>query len=227
MVTPATETPELDAAIAKLTPKKQSFVAEYLKSWDGRKFNITNAAIAAGFSPKTAYAAGSRMFKDVEVFECVQLALRPKVVGAISSIQERKETLTEIHRGRLHHFGTAGADGFIPDVGPENLNSAALAQIETRVEVDKAAVGDAKNVAFITKLKLESKTQAIDLLNKMEGVYAAAEPGGNGSGLTVNFNIIAGARSLERPAIDVPSEIVQSPRLKKTFALSVAKKAGA
>lgn len=171
MVTPVTETPELDAALAKLTPKQQIFVAEYLKSWDGRKFNITNAAIGAGFSPKTAHAAGSRMFKVVEVFECVQLALRPKVVGAISSIEERKETLTQIHRGRLHHFGTAGAEGFVPNVGPENLNSAALAEITTRVEVDKAEKGDGKDVAFVTKLKLESKTTAIDLLNKMDGLY--------------------------------------------------------
>lgn len=228
MVT-TTLSPDLEIALSRLKPRPKTFVLEYFNSWDGRRYHITNAAIKAGYSPKTAYSIGSELLKKPEIALCVKIFMDEKVADSVSTLLERKQTLTEMHRGRMHHFGTAGADGFIPDVGPENLNSAALAQIETRVEVDKAGTGDGKkdangvDVAYITKLKLESKTQAIDLLNKMEGVYAAAEPQSGVSGMTINFNIISRGQ-IDRPAIDVPSEIVTSPRLKKAFALAIGKK---
>ena len=51
------------AASAKgLTPKQQRFVDEYLID-----LNATQAAIRAGYSAKTAYSAGQRLLKDVEV----------------------------------------------------------------------------------------------------------------------------------------------------------------
>ena len=44
--------------------KKNKFVTEYLLS-----FNATKAAIAAGYSRKTAYAIGSKLLKDSKVKE--------------------------------------------------------------------------------------------------------------------------------------------------------------
>lgn len=90
--------------------------------------------------------------------------------ASIMDITERKRVLTEIARARLHNFGTCGADGFIPDVGPENLNSAGLGEVTTRVEITGEG-GKARDTAHITKISLRDPMKAIDLLNKMDGVY--------------------------------------------------------
>jgi len=45
-----------------LSPKHKVFVAEYLVD-----LNATQAAIRAGYSPKTAYSSGQRLLKHVEV----------------------------------------------------------------------------------------------------------------------------------------------------------------
>ncbi|WP_138752772.1 terminase small subunit [Paenibacillus sinopodophylli] len=48
--------------MADLSPKQMIFVTEYLKS-----SNMTQAAIAAGYSEKTAYSQGSRLLKNVGI----------------------------------------------------------------------------------------------------------------------------------------------------------------
>lgn len=45
-----------------LAPKQERFVAEYLVD-----LNATQAAIRAGYSAKTAYSAGQRLLKHVEI----------------------------------------------------------------------------------------------------------------------------------------------------------------
>jgi phage terminase small subunit len=50
-----------------MTPKQTRFVAEYLANG----LNVTNAAIAAGYSDKTARQQGSRMLSNPEVAAAV------------------------------------------------------------------------------------------------------------------------------------------------------------
>jgi phage terminase small subunit len=45
-----------------LTIRQENFISEYLK--DG---NATQAALRAGYSPKTSYSIGQRLLKDVEI----------------------------------------------------------------------------------------------------------------------------------------------------------------
>ncbi len=52
-----------------LTPKQKSFVAEYLAD-----LNATQAAIRAGYSAKTAHAAGPRLLGNVGVAEAIAAA---------------------------------------------------------------------------------------------------------------------------------------------------------
>ncbi|MBS7531838.1 terminase small subunit [Hazenella sp. IB182353] len=56
--------------MAKLTPKQQAFVKEYLID-----LNATQAAIRAGYSKKTAEATGSRLLRNVKVQTAIQKAL--------------------------------------------------------------------------------------------------------------------------------------------------------
>ena len=52
-----------------LTPKQQLFVAEYLVD-----LNATQAAIRAGYSPKTSEQQGSRLLSNAKVQEAIQTA---------------------------------------------------------------------------------------------------------------------------------------------------------
>ena len=72
----------MTASKPPLTPKQARFVAEY-----ARDQNATQAAIRAGYSEHTAYAAGSRLLKHVEV----QQALQHAHATAVQVVEERTE----------------------------------------------------------------------------------------------------------------------------------------
>jgi hypothetical protein len=151
------------------------------------RYEAFAVAVVAGASQSEAYRAthpNAKRWKEVSVTVAASrlaanVLLRSRVAflqkmsasDKISTVTERKETLTEIHRGRLNHFGTAGADGFVPNVGPENINSAALESVKSRCET--TGKGDGKTDAVITEIKLRDPVAAIRELNKMEGVYEA------------------------------------------------------
>ena len=64
---------------AKLTPKQKKFIDEYLID-----LNATQAAIRAGYSPKTARASAARNMQDVNIQAALQKA------------RERQQARTEI-----------------------------------------------------------------------------------------------------------------------------------
>ena len=54
----------------KLSAKQERFAREYLLD-----LNATQAAIRAGYSPKTAYSMGQRLLKNVEIQSAIQGAM--------------------------------------------------------------------------------------------------------------------------------------------------------
>ena len=78
----------------KLNPKQILFVQEYLKT-----SNMTQSAITAGYSARTAYAQASRLLKDVRVKNYIE-AIRERLDDdKIADIQEVMEYLTSVMRG--------------------------------------------------------------------------------------------------------------------------------
>jgi phage terminase small subunit len=64
LVSPMTNIPDIAPAVPKkLTPKQQAFVSAYIL----HRFNATRAAIAAGYSEKSAYSIGSENLKKPEI----------------------------------------------------------------------------------------------------------------------------------------------------------------
>jgi phage terminase small subunit len=61
----------------QLTPQQLVFVEAYLVSW-----NATRAALAAGYSAKTAYSQGSRLLKNVEVRALISLRMQEMAMDA-------------------------------------------------------------------------------------------------------------------------------------------------
>ena len=80
------------------TPKLAAFVREYLVD-----LNATKAAERAGYSAKTAYSAGQRLLKNVEIQKAIQ--------AAISKRAENVDITAEKVLVRLWEEGNLKADG--------------------------------------------------------------------------------------------------------------------
>lgn len=74
-----------------LSVKQRRFVEAY----DG---NATAAAIAAGYSPKTAYSAGQRMLKNVEILTAIQERENKRMESTILTREERQAFWSDIIR---------------------------------------------------------------------------------------------------------------------------------
>lgn len=155
----------------ELTQKQESFCINYFQIG-----NATEAARIAGYSKKTARVIAAVNLSKVNIINRIKELQEAAASAKIMDVTERKERLSEIARARLTDYVTCGPDRDLVDVGPESPNTAALSEITSRTEVDKDGAG----AAVITKVKLHSPMQAVDLLNKMEKIYA--------EGTTVNID---------------------------------------
>ena len=77
--------------MARLNAKRQAFVDAYAG-------NATAAALAAGYSPKTAYSQGQRLLKSVEVQDAIKAREAQRLAPTIASRQERQEFWTSVLR---------------------------------------------------------------------------------------------------------------------------------
>lgn len=151
------------AAAKKLTPKQRRFVDEYLID-----LNATQAAIRAGYSPKTANEQGARLLANVSIAKAIQEA------------RDKQQERTEITQDRvlLEYARIAFFDPrklFHSDGSPKPIEeldadtAAALAGLEVREEFE----GTGENRTFVgytKKYKLANKLGALDSLAKHLGM---------------------------------------------------------
>ena len=78
-----------------LTARQKKFCDEYRISC-----NATDAAIRAGYSPKTAYSQGQRLLKNAEVKAYIAEQLEKLHSAKIADAQEVLEYLTAVMRGQ-------------------------------------------------------------------------------------------------------------------------------
>ena len=72
-----------------MTPKQRKFVEAYTD-------NATAAALAAGYSPKTAYSQGQRLLKNVDIAEAIKAREDKELRPFIANREERQRLWTEI-----------------------------------------------------------------------------------------------------------------------------------
>ena len=152
----------------KLTPKQKRFVDEYLID-----LNATQAAIRAGYSPKTANEQGARLLANVSIAQTIQKAMQDR------------EQRTEITQDRVlqEYARLAFYDPrklFQPDGTPKPIEAldddtaAALAGLEVREEFEGA--GENRTfVGYTKKYKLANKLGALDSLAKHLGLFEPKE----------------------------------------------------
>lgn len=156
------------AADKKLTPKQRRFVDEYLID-----LNATQAAIRAGYSPKTANEQGARLLANVSIAKAIQEA------------RDKQQERTEITQDRvlLEYARIAFFDPrklFRSDGSPKPVEeldtdtAAALAGLEVREEFEGA--GENRTfVGYTKKYKLANKLGALDSLAKHLGLFEPKE----------------------------------------------------
>lgn len=144
-----------------LTPKQNRFAAEYLKDC-----NSTQAAIRCGYSPKTAEAQGSRLFRNAHVRQAIDEGLKRR---AERVEVKQDDVLRELLRLAMVDIGEA----FKEDGGLKPLH-------EMKPEVRRAIAGidihylpgmEDQGPALVKKIKFWDKKGALDSLMRHLGAF--------------------------------------------------------
>ena len=123
----------------------------YAANQDARK-----AAIAAGYSEKTAGAKGCALLKDHRVNALVEDFRQERRESAILTFDERARILSDVARGNVADY--MGGEGGVVNIQDESLNGPALASVEQKA-LFGANGGPSLGVA--TKIKLRDPIAAI------------------------------------------------------------------
>lgn len=142
----------------KLTPKQQRFVDEYLVD-----LNATQAAIRAGYSPKTAGQIGERLLKKVEIQQA--LAKRMKAREQRTEVTQDRvvKELAKVAFGDPRNVMTWGPGGVkLKDSAELTDDEAAFVS-----EVSETTTEHGGSL----KLKTNDKLKALELLGKHLGMF--------------------------------------------------------
>jgi len=136
----------------KLTNKQQRFTAEYLID-----NNASRAAMAAGYSSKTAESQGSRLLRNV------------KVARALDKALAKQAARTEITADRvLKEYAKIGfadvADYLDTDCQPKEITALSRDQTAAIRQIELYPDGGGK-------IQLHDKMKALDSLSKHLGLY--------------------------------------------------------
>jgi phage terminase small subunit len=171
-------------ATADLTDRQHVFVREYCGRCRG---NATKAAIAAGYSPKTAYSYGQQTLKKLEVRRAIQAWHEAEDQAAVVSADERKRVLSEIIRGTGPALVRIEGKKVVIRLTDEIVHSAAL---ETAIKDDGSFA-----------IRRRDPVAAIRELNRMEGI--GLEPPGDAMTLD---GLVAAIRANRRKATEQKRE---------------------
>ena len=158
----------------RLTPKQQRFVEEYLID-----LNATQAAIRAGYSPKTAEQQGSRLLRNAQVARAVADGKERASKRAQLTLDQVIAELALIGFANMADYMRVGPDGD-PYLDFSTLTrEQAAALTEVTVEDFKDGRGeDARDVRRV-KFKLADKRAAlVDLGRHMGGFKDKVEISG-------------------------------------------------
>lgn len=135
-----------------MTGKQKRFAEEYLVDC-----NATQAAIRAGYSEKTAYSAGQRQLKNVEVKNWIDEQLAQMQGNTIADAKEVMEYLTSVLRGE-----SRGTELVIESVGDYMSEAREVEKAPSEKEKLKAAELLAKRYGLLTdKVNLESAVPVV------------------------------------------------------------------
>jgi phage terminase small subunit len=145
------------ASGAAMPPRKELFALEYLKD-----LNATQAAIRAGYSPKTARSQGQRLLTNVDIAEAVAKAKeerKERVRVDTDALEREAERIATSDVRKLVRNGMLLKLADIPDE---------LAPAISSIEVVTRSRGEGE-IEHVAKIRFWDKPSAIALLFKVRG----------------------------------------------------------
>ena len=142
-----------------MTPKQALFIQEYLID-----LNATRAAIAAGYSPKTAYSIGQRLLKHVEI------------QGALEEAMKKRGQRTEITQDRILRELARIAFADPRSIAEWGNGTMTLKDSSSLSDDDAVAVSEVSQTITdgkaSLKAKMYDKQRALELLGRHLGMFA-------------------------------------------------------
>jgi phage terminase small subunit len=151
----------------ELNMRQRKFVEEYFRT--DPPYNATKAAIAAGYSKKTAYSIGNRLLKNVEVKNAIDI--RAEELFQIIK-EDQLRVLLELQR--CAHFDIRklfDENGrFITNIRdmPYEI-SAAIKSIDI---LRRNSSGPKNEEEVIIRIKMVDKLRSLELIGKVQGLFS-------------------------------------------------------
>lgn len=144
--------------IAKLTPKQERFCEEYLVD-----LNVTQAAIRAGYSKKTAYRIGAELLQKTHVS------------NRISELRSQQSKRTEITADRVIAELAAIAFADRTELAKvDKSGNVKFAPTDSLPDDVKKIISGIKEGKFGTEVSSYDKVKALELLGKHLGLWEKA-----------------------------------------------------
>jgi phage terminase small subunit len=149
----------------KLTPRQQRFVDQYLVD-----LNATQAAIRAGYSPRTAAEQACRLLTKVKIAEAIQGGKEKLSREAEITRADVLRELRTLAKSSIDHYRTdaEGNVSLAPGAPPDAM--AAIASIDREFHTDAAG-----NKACKVRIKLWDKPGMLKLAGRHKGVEGFAD----------------------------------------------------
>ena len=151
----------------KLTAKQIRFVDEYLVD-----FNATQAAIRAGYSPKTAATAAARLLRNVNIQ--AEIARRQKDLQKRTEVSQDRvvKELARIAFANIADYIHVETQTRTKDDGTEITYQTVMFNETQELSADqRAALAVVKQSVNGFELKLHDKIKALELLGRHIGMF--------------------------------------------------------
>lgn len=173
--------------MTKLTEKQKRFVTEYLVD-----LNATQAAIRAGYSPKTAEVIGYENLR------------KPQIAAEVAKRQAKLQKKLEITQERV--LAELAAIAFASGTDFVTVTEAGMLNVKATSKVPKEklpAIASIKYNQLGIEIKLHDKVRALELLGKHLGVFDANNGSGNEQENNI-FEVIDQSTREEMDTDDIP-----------------------
>lgn len=153
---------EVDGSDSLISPRRRRFVEEYLVD-----LNAAQAAIRAGYAPRSAAKRGSVLLGDPRIREAVSAAMRQRSERTGITQDQVLREYARLAFSDLRQVAIWGPDGLrvLPSTALDDDSSAALAEVhETRT-----------SAGGTVRVKLHEKKGALDALARHLGLFNEAD----------------------------------------------------
>ena len=176
--------------VEKLTALQNTFVAEYITDFKG-----TDAAIRAGYSPRSAHVTATKMLNQAKIQEAIAKACHQRQ-RRLQVTQDGVVTeLAYLGFSRLTDYVSFGTNGLTLKSSDELTDAqvAAIQEVTERTNVDGSKV---------VKIKLYDKVKALEQLRQHTSKEPALPPGAGGD-LNINVQVINQVNNLDLSRLSI------------------------